>query len=121
MKKFKLVYCNPVDYTLNDNKFESQYTRYILYKKFLWWYFPLFGKEVINTPYNPFVTMIEWKMSTTDHQLLLKQFDEGKWRPDSFNSGRPVWYYLEKDRDRLNIEYYNTKEEFLDKYSEHYI
>jgi len=120
MKKFKLIYTNPVDYAGDANTFESEYTFFMLSKRILWWYFPLYIKTVKSIPYEPQLNIKEVFMHTNDKTELLEFFN-GYLKFDSFTSNRPIYYYMEKAENRLNYEYFNSKEELLNNYAEFYI
>jgi len=121
MKKYKLIYTNPVDYSGDQNEFSSKHTFYMLYKRVLWWYFPLYIKQTQEIPYMAQMDIFNKIMHTSNKNELLQFFDEGFLKFESFTSNRPVYYWMQKDKDLLNEEYFDSKNELMSKFGECYV
>jgi len=120
MKKFKLIYTNPVDYAGDANTFESEYTFFMLSKRILWWYFPPYIKKIKSIPYEPLLDIKEVFMHTNNKDELLEFFN-GHLKFDSFTTARPIYYWMQKDQNRLNYEYIDSKEELMSLHAECYL
>ena len=116
-KQYKLVY----DKYLFDHLILN-HTRYMLHKKFLFWYFPLIVKEYISSPYDRALDRTTYHMEATSMALMVNFFKKGKLTQRSFLSARPTWYFIAKgSSNTLKEEYFDDLEDFLNKKAEYLI
>jgi len=120
MKKYKLVYDKSKPMLgLYD------YTRYMLYKKFLFWYSPLMVKEFKSSPYARALDKTVKYMESTKIEYMVHFFKRGKFYLESFTNERPMWLFMAQDKNNnwstLKEEYYDDLNDFIESKAEYLV
>ena len=93
----------------------------MVFKKVLFWYFPLIPKEYHSSPYDRALDKTVYHMDTDTITDIPEFFKDGKVRMGSVIGDKPFWYFYVEDKGKLTEEYYDTLDEFMGKNVERFI
>jgi len=123
MKKYKVITDKFFKMKINDlgTVSNGEYTRMMVFKKFLWWYFPLTVKQFISSEYDRALDKTVYHMDTNEVKDVPKFFKDGRIRLRSLTGDKPFWYFYSEDRGYIETKYFNDIEDYMNENAEKFI